>query len=145
MNLPIIQPYLFFNGRCEEAINFYQTALDAKVDMVMKFSDSPEPPPPGMIPEGWEDKVMHASFTFEGNIVMASDGCEAQGGYAGFSLSLSVASAEEAKRYFDALSEGGEVTMPLGETFWSPIFGMLKDKFGVAWMVGVHVEPPAGC
>jgi PhnB protein len=141
MNLPIIQPYLFFNGRCEEAIRFYQSALDAKVDVIMKFKDSPEPPPPGMIPEGWEEKVMHASFTLAGNIVMASDGCEAQGGYAGFSLSLSVATEEEVARYFNALAEGGEVTMPLSKTFWSPSFGMLKDKFGIGWMVMVHEDP----
>jgi PhnB protein len=137
MNTPLIQPYLFFNGRCEEALEFYKTTLGAKVDMLMRFGESPEPPPPGMVPPGWEKKVMHASFRVGGNILMASDGCEEGSGFNGFSLSLTVATAVEADRSFAALADGGKVTMPLGKTFWSPRFGMLTDKFGLGWMINV--------
>jgi PhnB protein len=137
----LIQPYLFFGGRCDEALEFYQSALGAKVEMVMRFKDSPEPPPPGVIPAGYENKVMHACFTVAGAAIMASDGCE-EGGtkFSGFSLSLSVPTEAEARHAFDALAEGGDVRMPLGKTFWSPCFGMLADRFGVAWMVIVPGE-----
>jgi PhnB protein len=137
-----IEPYLFFNGRCEEAIEFYRNALGAEVDMLMRFSESPEPPPPGMMPEGWGNKVMHAALHIGGSKVMASDGCEAAPGFSGFSLSLAVEAEAEADRAFNALSDGGEVTMPLGKTFWSPRFGMLTDRFGVGWMVIVPQEMP---
>ncbi|MBE2181316.1 MAG: VOC family protein [Chthoniobacterales bacterium] len=140
MNLPLIQPYLFFGGRCEEALDFYGKALGAKVEMLMRFKDSPEPPQPGMVSADWNEKVMHASFRIGDNIVMASDGCEGGGKFDGFSLSISVADESEARRVFTALSEGGEVTMPLAKTFWSPCFGMLADRFGIGWMIGVHGE-----
>ncbi len=140
MTLPVVQPYLFFNGRCEEAIQFYRSALGAEVDMVMRYSDSPEPPPPGMVPEGWENKIMHASFRVADHGIMASDGCEEGTGFSGFSLSISVKEKDEADRFFNALADGGQVTMPLGETFWSPRFGMLTDRFGLGWMIGVHAE-----
>jgi len=133
-----IQPYLFFNGNCEEAVEFYRKALGAEVEMIMRFKDSPEAPPPGMVPPGWENKVMHSSLRVGQTTVMASDGCGPEKtGFNGFSLSLSVATEAEANRYFNALADGGKVTMPLNKTFWSPCFGMLEDKFGIGWMVSV--------
>ncbi len=138
-----IQPYLFFGGNCAEALGFYQAALDARVDMVMRYSDSPEPAPPGMVPQGWEDKIMHASFHVGGSMIMASDGCGETGDFTGFSLHLGVATETEARRCFDALADGGQVTMPLDKTFWSPLFGMVTDKFGLGWMVSVETDSPA--
>jgi PhnB protein len=134
----IIQPYLFFNGNCEQAIEFYRKALDAKVEMIMRFKESPEPPPPGKIPPGFENKIMHTSFRIGDTTVMASDGCETgNASFQGFSLSLSVPTEAEAYRAFSALSEGGKVEMPLAKTFWSPCFGMLTDHFGIGWMISV--------
>lgn len=138
MKTPIIEPYLFFGGRCEEALEFYGKALGAKVEMLMRFKESPEPPQPGMVPPGFEDKVMHASFRIGDCVVMASDGCGESKGFEGFSLSLNVASEGEARKAFGALSDGGQVTLPLGKTFWSPCFGMLTDRFGIGWMVGIN-------
>lgn len=140
MQTRIIQPYLFFGGRCEEAIAFYRTALDAELDVLMRFKDSPEPPPPGMLAPGFEDKVMHAEFRIGSSMIMASDGCGETPAFAGFSLSVSVATAADAERVFTALAEGGEIRMPLGPTFWSPCFGMLTDRFGVGWMVNTEAE-----
>jgi PhnB protein len=137
MTTPLIQPYLFFNGCCEEAVQFYKSALGAELDMMLRYRESPDAPPPGMVPPGWENKIMHASFRVGGNTIMASDGCEEGGGFGGFSLSLSVATTAEADRCFAALAEGGKVTMPLGKTFWSPRFGMLTDRFGLGWMISV--------
>lgn len=137
MTHPVIQPYLMFGGRCEEALEFYRTALGAQIDMLMRFQESPDPPPPGMLPPGFENKIMHASFRIAGNVLMASDGCEVGSQFNGFSLSISVATEAEADRYFAALSDGGQVQMPLAKTFWSPKFGMLTDRFGVSWMVNV--------
>ena len=131
-----VQPYLFFDGRCEEAIEFYKQTLGAKVDMLMRFKDSPEPPPPGCIAPGSENKVMHAAFRVGDTLVMASDGMA--GGkpeFKGFSLSVNAADAAEADRMFAALGKGGSVTMPMGKTFFSPRFGMVADRFGVGWMV----------
>lgn len=130
-----IQPYLFFNGVCEEALNFYQHALAAEVTMLMRYKDSPEPPPPGMVPAGWEDKIMHASLRVGDAMMMASDGCSEQPGFRGFSLSLTAPDPATADRLFTALAEGGQVQMPLTPTFFSPCFGMLTDRFGVGWMV----------
>ena len=134
-----IQPYLFFNGRCEEAIEFYRQALGGRIEVLMHFKDSPDPPPPGVVPPDFDDKVMHTSLAINGTVLMASDGCTPGDGPAfnGFSLSLNVDDETEAKRMFAALSDGGTVNMPLGQTFWSPCFGMLADRFGVGWMVGV--------
>lgn len=134
---PVVQPYLFFGGRCDEALTFYQRALGATVDMVMRFKESPDPPPPGVLPAGFEDKIMHSSFRVGGTTVMASDGCEPDQKFAGFSLSLSVPTEAEADRAFAALAEGGQVRMPLGKTFWTSRFGMVTDRFGVGWMVSV--------
>jgi len=133
----VIEPYLFFQGRCEEALQFYQKALGAEVQMIMRYKECPEAPPPGMIPANWGDKIMHSSFKVGSNIVMASDGCGEAGKFEGFSLSIAVNTEAEAKKIFAALSEGGKVEMPLTKTFWSPCFGMLEDKFGVGWMISV--------
>lgn len=137
MSKAIVQPYLFFNGNCEQAVEFYRKALGAEVEMMMRFKESPDQPPPGMVPDGWGDKIMHTSFRVGDTTVMASDGCESVAAFNGFSLSLAVATEAEADRYFNALAEGGKVTMPLNKTFWSPRFGMLTDKFGVGWMINV--------
>jgi PhnB protein len=135
-----IQPYLFFDGCCEEAIEFYRTALGAEVTRMLRFKDSPEPPQPGMVPPGAENKIMHASFRIGDTAVMASDGrCLGQASFKGFSLSLIVSDEAEAKRLYSALSDGGQVQMPLGKTFFSPAFGMVADRFGVSWMVLVGV------
>lgn len=130
-----VQPYLFFDGRCEEALEFYRDAVGAKVEALMRFKDSPEPPPADCAPVG-ADKVMHASMRIGDTHVMVSDG-DARGRpeFKGFSLSLTVADADEAQRRFAALGEGGQVVVPLGKTFFSPSFGMLVDRFGVHWMV----------
>jgi len=138
----VVEVYLFFNGACEQAVEFYGKALGAQVDMMMKYKESPEPPQPGRLPPGFENKVMHCSFRVGGTRVMASDGCSTEKpNFQSFSLSIAVPEEGDAKRIFDALSEGGQVRMPLGKTFWSPCFGMLEDKFGVGWMISV--EPGA--
>ena len=138
----LIQPYLYFAGRCEEALEFYRTAIGAQVVMVMLFKDSPAPLPPGVLQPGFENKVMHSSFRVGGSTVMASDGCNDQSKFDGFGLSLSVATEAEANRAFAALADGGQAKMPLGKTFWSPCFGMVQDRFGVNWMVIVPAQPP---
>ena len=131
-----VQPYLFFPGNCEQAIEYYRRALGAELEMLMRYKDSPEPPPPGMVPPGSENKVMHASFRIGDSMILASDGCgEQQQKFQAFSLSLTVANEAEADRAFAALADGGQVQMPLGKTFFSPRFGMLVDRFGVSWMV----------
>jgi PhnB protein len=138
-----VEPYLFFNGRCEEAIEFYKRALGAEVTMLMHFKDSPEPLAPGCLPPGSENKVMHASLRLGETVFMASDGrCTGQPTFEGFALSLSVPTPADADRVFAALAEGGKVEMPLGKTFYSPRFGMVADKFGVSWMVIVPQEMP---
>jgi len=137
MSLAYVQPYLFFGGRCEEALAFYRAALGAEVDMLMRFRESPDPPPPDVIPSGFEDKIMHAAFRIGSTVLMASDGCEEAQRFSGFSLSLALPTADEAHRAFAALADGGQVQMPLGETFWSPCFGMLTDRFGIGWMITV--------
>jgi len=138
----LVQSYLFFNGRCEEALEFYKAKLGAKVGMLMRFKESPEPPPPGCLPAGSDHKVMHADFTIGDTMVMASDGM-ATGApeFKGFSLSITCANEREADRVFAALGDGGQVQMPLAKTFFSPRFGMVADRFGVSWMV--IVPPPA--
>jgi PhnB protein len=131
-----VQPYLFFDGRCEEAIEFYRKALGADVNMLMRFKDSPEPPRPGMVPPGSENKVMHASLRIGATTVMASDGrCSGQPSFQGFSLSLTLPDDVEAERAFAALADGGQVQSPLAKTFFSSRFGMVADRFGVSWMI----------
>lgn len=130
-----LQPYLFFNGRCEEALEFYKKALGAEIVMMMRMKESPEPHPPGMLPPGSENKIMHAQVAVGDVLFMASDGMAAGGPkFEGFSLSLAYATEAEARKAFDALAKQGTVNMPIGKTFWSPCFGMVKDQFGVQWM-----------
>jgi len=138
----LVQPYLFFNGRCEEAIEFYRRALDAEVNLLMRFKDSPEPPGAGMVPPGSENKVMHANLRIAGTTVLVSDGrCDGVQKFDGFALTLTVTDEATADRYFSALADGGTVNMPMAKTFFSPRFGMLDDRFGVHWMV--YVAPVA--
>ncbi len=134
-----IEPYLFFGGRCDEALEFYREAVGAEILMVKRFSENPQPMPPGAIPPDWDGKVMHASIRIGSSVVMASDGCGPATGFSGFSLSLSVATEAEVDRLHAALAQGGKVTMPPTQTFWSPRFGMLEDKFGVGWMITVAI------
>ena len=134
-----VQPYLFFNGRCEEALNFYRDAIGADTQIVMRFKDSP--PHPDAKPEQGE-KVMHATITIGETMLMASDGqCDGAAKFEGFSLAINVPDESEADRVFNALAKGGKVEMPLAPTFWAPKFGMLADKFGVGWMVSVQHKP----
>ena len=137
-----VQPYLFFGGRCEEALNYYRTAIGAQVEMVMRYSDSPEAPPPGLLAPGFENKVMHCSFQVGGSTIMASDGCGPGASFTGFSLALSLATEAEVEKAFAALADGGAVKMPLAKTFFSPLYGQLVDRFGIEWMVMVAMEPP---
>jgi PhnB protein len=131
-----IQPYLFFDGRCEEAVEFYRKALGAEVTMLMRFKDSPGPPQPGMVPPGSGDKVMHATFRIGETTVLASDGrCSGHPSFQGFSLSLATGSDAEAEGLFASLADGGQVQMPLAKTFFSSRFGMVADRFGVSWMI----------
>jgi len=128
-----VEPYLFFEGRCEEAIAFYREALGAEVTMMMRCKECPEPYE-GQ--PGTEDNVMHASLRIGDTTVMASDGrCQGRAAFQGFSLSISVTDEAQAERFFAALSDGGQVQMPLAKTFYSPLFGMVADRFGVSWMV----------
>jgi len=137
MNM-LVQPYLFFDGKCEDAVEFYRRALGAEVEMMMRFRDCPEPAQPGMVPPGSENKVMHAALRIGDTMVLASDGrCLGQPEFRGFALSLTAADEAEADRLFAALADGGQVQMALSKTFFSPRFGMVADRFGVSWMVYV--------
>jgi PhnB protein len=132
-----VQPYLFFEGRCEEAARFYESSIGAKIDALMHFKDSPNP---GMCESSDGNKVMHMSLRIGDQTVMASDGrCEGRPSFQGFALSLTVNSEAEAERLFAALAEGGQVQMPLAKTFFSPRFGMVADRFGISWMI--HTMP----
>jgi len=137
-----IEPYLFFNGRCEEAIQFYQQTLGAEVQFMLRNRENPEPqsaaPEDCRLPPGTDDKVMHATVRVGNTNMMMSDGlCDGKPVFEGFRLSFTVADAAAADRIFNALGAGGSVQMPLAKTFWSPCFGMLTDRFGVGWMVSV--------
>jgi PhnB protein len=133
-----VQPYLFFDGRCEEALAFYKRAVGAEEQMVLRWKDSPDQSMPA--PDGDANKIMHARVKIGDAVVLASDGrCQGQPKFDGFALSLTVANEAEADRAFNALADGGQVHMPLGKTFFSPRFGMVADRFGVSWMV--YVEP----
>ncbi|MBX6419444.1 MAG: VOC family protein [Sinobacteraceae bacterium] len=134
-----VQPYLMFEGRCEEALEFYRKALGAEVTMLMRFGEAPIPA--DQRPPGSERKIIHAAFRAGGSELLASDGhCSGKSAFGGFSLTLSAESDAQAKRWFEALAEGGEVRMPLGPTFFATSFGMLADRFGVPWMV-IHAKP----
>jgi len=139
-----IEPYLFFDGRCEEAIEFYRRALGAEVNFMMRFKESPEPPKPGMCAPGSENKIMHATLRIGDTVIMASDGrCGGKPRFEGFGLSLAAADEAEADRLFAALADGGQVVAPLAKTFFSPRFGMVTDRFGVCWMLLVPAREHA--
>ena len=140
----VVQPYLFFTGRCEEAVAFYKKALGAEIEMLMHFKDNPDQEsmkegcPGGPVNPDW---VMHTSFKIGESQVMASDGMPGQtSGFQGFSLSLTAPTVAQCDRWFNALADGGQVQMPLGKTFFAERFGCVADKFGVSWMV---IVPPA--
>ena len=134
-----IQSYLFFDGRCDEALEFYKSRLGARVEMLMRFKENPEP---AANQSGSAEKVMHCAFRIGDTQVMASDGnCAGKPSFQGFSLALSVKDVPEAKRLFAALGDGGQVQMPLSQTFFSPSFGMVADRFGVSWMVLAEAAP----
>ena len=136
-----VQPYLFFGGRCEEALEFYRSAIGAEIEMLTRFKESPEPQG---LPDCFENKVMHATVRIGKTILMASDGqCEGNQDFEGFALSITVPNEAEAERVFAALGEGGLITMPLEKTFWTAKFGMLQDRFGVGWMISVERKPGA--
>ncbi|MGH7156470.1 MAG: VOC family protein [Acetobacteraceae bacterium] len=133
-----VQPYLFFDGRCEEAIAFYGAALGAEVTMLMHYNDHPDTEEQSKMPPVPGDKVMHASIRVGETTILASDGrCLGKPDFQGFALTLLAANEAEAERLFAALADGGQVQMPLAKTFFSPRFGMVADRFGVSWMVYV--------
>ena len=133
-----VQPYLFFDGRCEEALEFYKKTLGAKVEMLMRFKESPDGTNSAMCPPGSEEKIMHACFKVGDTSVMASDGhAKGKPEFKGFSLAVTAKTEAEADKFFNTLAEGGQAQMPLTKTFFSPKFGMLADKFGVGWMIMV--------
>jgi PhnB protein len=135
----IVEPYLFFDGRCEEAIDFYKKALGAEVTSLIRFKESPEP-----APYGEPDKIMHSSFRVGDTTIMASDGrCQGKPKFEGFALTIGVKTEAEAKRTFDGLANGGRIELPLGKTFFSPSFGMVADRFGIMWMVMIPTMPPS--
>lgn len=139
-----VQPYLFFEGRCEEAAEFYRNAIGAEVTCMMRFKDNPEPGEANACQPGDLDKVMHMNMRVGDTEIMASDGrCSGQPNFQGFSLTIEAAGEAEAERLFDALAEGGQVQMPLTKTFFSPRFGMVADRFGVSWMILVASEEVA--
>ena len=138
-----VQPYLFFDGHCDEALEFYGKALGAEVTVLMRYKDSPEPAAPGMLAPGFENKVMHANFRVGETQLMASDGrSSGQPKFEGVSLTITTADAAEAERVFAALAEGGQVQMPMAPTFFAERFGMVADRFGVSWMVIAGATPP---
>jgi PhnB protein len=133
-----LDPYLSFEGRCEEAIEFYRSALGAEVTVLMRFSDAPESPDSGMCPPTPSEKVMHASLRIGETTMMVSDGrCKGAASFQGFSLTLTARDDAEAERLFAAVGKGGQIQMPLAKTFFSSRFGMVADRFGVPWTVVV--------
>jgi PhnB protein len=130
-----VQPYLSFEGRAQEAIDFYKSAIGAKVDMVMHYKEAPPDMQAQMSPDS-KDKIMHAAFRIGDTQVLASDGrCTGKASFTGIALTLNAANNAEAEKLFGALTNGGQVTMPMSETFFAHRFGMCADKFGVGWMV----------
>ncbi len=139
-----VNNYLFFSGRCDEALAFYQQHLSAEIKFLIRFNESPEPMPEGILQPGFENKVMHAEISLGNVRMMVSDGCNDVDKFSGFRIALNVPSADEAQRIFTALaSNGGKVDMPLSKTFWSPLYGQVTDQFGVGWMVMLPGDEPA--
>jgi PhnB protein len=140
--MPMLDSYLFFgNGKCAEAMRFYERTLGGKIDMMMTWGESPDP---GQCPAGMKDQIMHSSLTLDGRTLMACDSPpESHQPMGGFSLSLNYEKADEARRIFDKLADGGSINMPMNKTFWADAFGMLTDKYGTPWMVmgGMQAKP----
>ncbi|TBR37119.1 MULTISPECIES: VOC family protein [Dyella] len=134
-----IQTYLNFDGRCDEALAYYKKTLGAEVKLLMRFKDNPQPPQEGHAPDpAYAEKVMHSEFTVGDTTIMATDGyAKSDMKFEGFQLAYSMKSDADAKKAFDALADGGEVSQPLAETFFATSFGMLADRFGVRWMIMV--------
>jgi PhnB protein len=136
-----IEPYLFFDGNAEEALAFYGRVLDARLEGMFRYGDSPDPVPPECMPPGGPGKIMHASLLIDGQRLMLGDGLPVESsGFHGFSLTLQYESEARARQVFDALADGGRIIMPMGPTFFSPCYGQLFDRFGVQWMVMVPGE-----
>jgi PhnB protein len=132
-------PYLFFNGRCDEAIEFYKAALGAKLEMLLRYKDCPEPPTAGPFPPQMLDRVMHAALRIGDSTVNLSDGqCTGDPVFSGFNLSVTVCSDADADRFITSLADGGKISMPPGRTFFSTRFGMVTDRFGMGWIVLVQ-------
>lgn len=140
MTLPKMDPYLFFDGNCAEAMQFYQRTLGGKMEAMLRYGDSPQP---GQCPPGSAERIMHASIDLNGQLLMASDCPEGQPyeGMKNVSISLLYPTAAEAKPIFDALAAGGHVVMPMSPTFWAEGFGMLTDRYGTSWMIGGGMKP----
>ena len=138
-----VQPYLFFDGRCQEALDFYKSVLQAEALSIMRFKESPVPPDEAMVPAGSDDKIMHATFRIGDSILMASDGrCQGEPNFEGMALTITLTDASRAEVIFAALADGGEIQMPMTQTFFAQSFGMVADRFGLSWMV--LVEPTEG-
>lgn len=135
MTLPKMDPYLFFDGNCAEAMQFYQRTLGGKLEAMLRYADSPEP---AQCPAGSGERIMHASIDLNGQLLMASDVPQGQpyDGMKNVSISLLYPTADEAKRVFEALAAGGKTIMPMTPTFWAESFGMLTDRYGTSWMIG---------
>ena len=133
--MPMLDSYLFFNGNCAEAMRFYEKTLGGKLEKILTYADSPEPE---KCPAGAANLVMHTALVLDGRMLMASDTPPSYGPkpMSGFALSLNYPGADEARRIFELLADGGTVTMPMQKTFWAETFGMLTDRFGTPWMVG---------
>jgi PhnB protein len=137
-----LETYLFFNGRSDEAIEYYGRILGAQAGSLMRYRESPEPPQPGCLPPGCEDKVMHATLKIGDTTIMLSDGsCTGDPQFQGFSLVLNLPDEDTVRSTYAALAEDGKVIMPPAKTFWSPCFGMLSDRFGLGWMLMVYPQP----
>ena len=135
-----VQPYLFFDGRCQEALDFYQSILQAEVMSIMRFKESPVPPDTNMMPPGSDDKIMHATFRIGQSVLMASDGrCQGEPDFAGVALTITLSDPDRAEDVFEALAQDGEIQMPMTQTFFAQAFGMVADRFGLSWMI--LVEP----
>jgi len=131
-----IEPYLFFEGRCDEAVDFYRKNLGAEVSVLMRYKESPEPHQTGMLPPGSEDKVMHGVIKIGDTKVMVSDGrCSGKPAFQGFALTITAPDVARADKMFAALADGGQVQVAQAKTFFSPRFGMVTDRFGVLWII----------
>lgn len=135
-----VVPYLFFGGRCDEAIAFYTKTLGAQVEALMRYDQLPDSTPTGNLPKGFEHKVMHATLRIGETALHVADGNTSALSFVGFSLALTLSTEEDVRRAFSALAEEGKVEMPLEKTFWSRCFGMVADKFGVDWILSVPTD-----